>query len=183
MTTSRFLPIAALALGLTAAGAMLATAQSTTPDPAAPGASSETSVQPVEFRHGGGPGFGGRDGGGLMRAIFAQVDADGNGAITQAEVDAFRTAQVAAADASGDGNLSLDEFATVYAQIMRPQMVDAFQALDEDGDGAVTAAEMDARFGSVVAEMDRNGDGALSPDDRPKRGDRGGRGNRGGDND
>ena len=40
-------------------------------------------------------------------------------------------------------------------------MVDRFQDLDAEGDGAVTQAEMDKRFGSIVERMDRNDDGQV----------------------
>jgi hypothetical protein len=114
-------------------------------------------------RHGG---HGGRD---LFRGLFDEIDADGS--VTEAEVAAFRTAQLQAADANGDGNVSLDEFATVYFARIRPQMVDAFQAFDDDGDGAIAAAELEARFDGLVSRLDRNDDGVLSPDDRgPRRG-------------
>jgi Ca2+-binding EF-hand superfamily protein len=116
-------------------------------------------------RHGG---HGGRD---LFRGLFDEIDADADGSVTEAEVAAFRTAQLQAADANGDGNVSLDEFATVYFARIRPQMVDAFQAFDDDGDGAIAAAELEARFDGLVSRLDRNDDGVLSPDDRgPRRG-------------
>jgi Ca2+-binding EF-hand superfamily protein len=91
--------------------------------------------------------------------------------VTQAEIDTFRAAQLSAADTSGDGSVSLDEFATVYFARIRPQMVDAFQACDDDGDGAITSAELEARFANVVSRLDRDGDGALSLQDRGDRDD------------
>lgn len=112
----------------------------------------------------GGHGMGGR--GGMFRAVFMQIDADKDGKITQAEIDAFRDAKVSGADTSGDGALSIEEFDTIYREMTRSRMVDAFQRLDEDGDGQISKAEMDARFGNVVKFMDRNGDGALSMEDR-----------------
>lgn len=98
----------------------------------------------------------------MMGELFSQIDTDGDGRITQAEIDAFRSARVGAADASGDGALSLDEFDTLYRELTRRQMVRAFQNLDTDGDGTISPAEMDARFGRLAERMDRNGDGALS---------------------
>ena len=116
-------------------------------------------------RHGmGGHGMGGR--GGMFRAVFMQIDADKDGKITQAEIDAFRDAKVSGADTSGDGALSIEEFDTIYREMTRSRMVDAFQRLDDDGDGQISKAEMDTRFGNVVKFMDRNGDGALSMEDR-----------------
>ncbi len=196
MNTSKLLPISALVLALVGTGAVVATAQNLTVDPAAQGTAAQ--VTPADFsggrdgdgrdgdgrdgdgrdggEHGprgkGGMGFGGGRGGEMFASLIAKIDADGNGAITQAELDAYRTAQVTAADASKDGALSVDEFETLYRDFVRPQMVDTFQGLDEDGDGVVTKAELDARFGAIVERMDQNNDGALSQDDA-------GRGHRG----
>ncbi|MCX7645086.1 MAG: EF-hand domain-containing protein [Rhodobacteraceae bacterium] len=118
----------------------------------------------------GGPGFGGPGGGEMMQMLFEEVDADGDGAVTQAEIDAFRAAKVGTADASGDGGLTLEEFETLYREFTRLRMVRAFQALDTDGDGVISQAEMDRRFGRVVERMDRNGDGVLTLEDhgRPR---------------
>lgn len=183
MSTSKLLPITALVLGLLGTGAVVATAQNLTTDPAP--AAGDAQVVQADFDGGrgdghghrghGGPGgfgFGGGRGGEMFANLIAKFDTDGNGAITQAEIDTFRTAQVTAADTSKDGSLSVDEFQTIYAEFVRPQMVDAFQDLDADGDGVVTKAEMDARFGTIVEKMDQNADGALSQDDAG-RGDRG----------
>lgn len=117
-------------------------------------------------RHGGRHGMMGGPRGEMFRSILTEVDADKDGAITQAEVDAFRQAKVAGADANSDGGLSIDEFDTVYRELTRSNMVRAFQRLDTDGDGTITKAEMDNRFGNIVKFMDRNDDGKLSKEDR-----------------
>jgi Ca2+-binding EF-hand superfamily protein len=48
---------------------------------------------------------------------------------------------------------------------MNRQMVRAFQALDVNGDGAVTKEEFVARFEYVVQRLDTNGDGQLTQDE------------------
>ena len=45
-------------------------------------------------------------------------------------------------DADGDGTLSLAEFETLHAAMIREQTVDRFQHLDADGDGRITTDEM-----------------------------------------
>lgn len=169
MKKSSYLPATFLLAALVLSGAVIANAQDALPGDTA-------TLTQADFRGEHGPrgdhGPGGARGmGGMFRQIMAEVDADGDGAITQAEIDAYRTAQVTAADASGDGAISLSEFETIFAMATRDRMVDAFQELDADGDGTVTTAEMDTRFGGIVDRMDRNGDGALSADDRGGRGD------------
>jgi len=163
MTTSSFLPTLFLASALSLSGGVAATAQTLDP-----GDAPAVQVRDRDDRgaHGDRDGHGGRAMGGWFAPFLTEIDTDGDGGISQPELDAFRAAQVAAADTSGDGAISLDEFATIYLEMTRDRMVDGFQALDADGDGALTQEEMDARFGDIVARMDRNDDGTLDRDDR-----------------
>ena len=143
MTSKKALPILFAAALAVAAGAVVATAQSTTTDTPTAAALATEEVVKADFRSGdndGHGGHGGRDG--MMMQILLQADSDGNGSVTQAEIDAFRTAQVTGADTNSDGALTIEEFDTVYRVLTRSGMVDAFQALDEDGDGTVTADRM-----------------------------------------
>jgi len=172
MTYAKWIPVTFIAAAVTLTGLTVATAQTD---------QSETDLVQAHARDGGRdghrPGRGGHRGGMMFDQIMQQIDADGDGALTQPEVDAFRAAQVGAADASGDGSLSLEEFQTVFDTLSedqrRQRMVRAFQRLDSDGDGSVTQAEMDAVFGDIVNRMDRNEDGQLDQDDRRGRGKRG----------
>jgi hypothetical protein len=174
-TLTRSVIVAAL---VASSGAMLAHAQGA-PAPDAGAEAAQTMrerVMPAQARgdrdhdRRGGP-RGGR--GAILGAfgpmggqqMFAAVDADGDGAITQGEIDAFLAAQLSEADADADGALALEEFAPIFAERLRPRMVDAFQRLDADGSGEVTAAELDARFGAVVERLDRDGDDALTLQD------------------
>ena len=169
-----------LVTGAISAGAV-ALAQTADPGPQAPGAETDARPLPAQVRggdHGGGHGHdrGGRRGvlgafgSGDATDLFEAADGDGDGALTQAELDAFLAAQVTEADADGDGSLALEEFAPLYFERMRPRMVDAFQALDEDGSGEIAQAELDDRFGRVVARLDRDGDDALTLLDGRRRG-------------
>ncbi len=163
MNTQKILPLAALVTMLVGAGAMVATAQNLD-TPAA-----DTAVVQADFGGGRG-GHGGGRGGDMLREILTLVDADNDGAISQAEIDTFRAAQVGAADTNGDGQISLAEFGPAWTTFMQSRIVDDFQRLDDNGDGQIAADELDARLGGVVERMDRNGDGLLSPDDRGRRG-------------
>ena len=171
MSRSSRLTLTVLAATAVGASTLLAGAQTVRPDAPAVATEVERAVTPVQFREGR---WGGR--GGMARRMLTQADADGDGSVTQAEIDAFLAEQVRSADADADGSLALAEFETVFAEQTRPRMVDAFQALDEDGDGQITTAEIDGRFGSIVERLDRNGDGALSADDRRRGGREGRRG-------
>ena len=115
--------------------------------------------------HRGGGGLDFLDGGRFAMAateIFAAVDADGDGELTQAEIDKLRNDRLAAHDANSDGSLNLDEFSGLWQETTRPLTVRAFQMLDTDGDGTVTRAEYDRPLAGIVERLDRNGDGRLS---------------------
>ena len=116
--------------------------------------------------------FGDRDGGkrgGMMR-MFESFDTNADGALTQEEIDTFRTERFAAFDGNGDKALELDEYKALWLDAMHERMVDRFQKLDADGDGKVTDAEFGEPFARMVARADRNGDGKIDKDDRMGRG-------------
>ena len=85
--------------------------------------------------------------------LTAGFDADADGVVTQAELDAGLAALVTKYDADGDGTLSLDEFAGLHAELMRPMTVRAFQWIDADGDGALSAAEQDKAKGFLSKRL------------------------------
>ncbi len=141
---------------------------------AAIGAVAIAGVSYAGNRHGG---FGGHHGHGMhllakgplgltAMEMLESIDADGDGKLTQAEIDKARNDRHAAHDADGDGNLGLEEFAGLWRETTRPLTVRAFQMLDTDGDGVIKRAEYDRPLAGIVERFDRNDDGALSPDDR-----------------
>jgi Ca2+-binding EF-hand superfamily protein len=123
--------------------------------------------------HGRGHGFHGA-------RLFESFDANGDGRITQAEVDEVRQGRLDEFDADGDGSLSLEEYQALWMDVVRERMVDRFQAHDDDGDGLVTAEEFNDRFSSIVSRVDRDGDGEVTMDElrRPRDRDRDGDGDR-----
>ena len=98
-------------------------------------------------------------------AMLEAFDADADGKLTQAEIDAARSERFAKYDTNRDGALTVDEFEGLFTEVARPMMVRAYQRLDPDGDAMVTAAEFERAFANIVKRHDRNGDGALSMDD------------------
>lgn len=114
----------------------------------------------------GGPG-GGMMGPMMIKRVFELADADKDGKLTQAEIDAARTQRFESHDANGDGKLSLAEFESLFAEVTEPVTVRAFQFLDPDGDAQITMEEFAKPGARLVERFDRNGDGALSSDDRP----------------
>ncbi len=102
-------------------------------------------------------------------ALIERFDADGDGIVTQAEIDTARAAELAAFDADGDGNLTLEEYQAYWLDRFYERMVDAFQELDANGDGEITVEEFNAGLANIVARLDQNGDGGLNADDAPER--------------
>jgi Ca2+-binding EF-hand superfamily protein len=119
------------------------------------------------------------DRGGRATEFFEQFDANGDGRLTQAEIDQVRQSRLAEFDQNGDGSLTLEEYQALWLAAMRERMVDRFQAHDDDGDGMVTVEEFGESFDRMVSRLDANDDGALTPDELRRRGER--RGDRDGE--
>ncbi|MDP6952973.1 MAG: hypothetical protein QGF53_09465 [Alphaproteobacteria bacterium] len=119
----------------------------------------------VQAARGYGGGCGGMAGKMLGSHVVDRFDSDGDGRLTQAEIDAARADHMARFDADGDGALTLQEFEGLFHELTQPVTVRAFQMLDPDGDASISAEELDKRLARAVARHDRNGDGALSPED------------------
>lgn len=83
--------------------------------------------------------------------MMADLDADGDGFVTPEEARTGLGSLLSEYDADGDGTLSIAEFETLHSALIRETMVDRFQHLDADGDGRITAEEMQA----PAAQMQR----------------------------
>lgn len=114
----------------------------------------------------GGHGMGGHGG---MHDMMLGFDADGDGKLSQEEIDQGRANQLKKFDKDGDGTLNLAEYEALWLDVMRERMVDRFQGHDADGDGKVTAEEFGKRFANMVKYMDSNGDGVLDASDMRRR--------------
>lgn len=117
-----------------------------------------------------GPGLEGRpEGRGpFSMQNFDAVDADKNDKITQAEVDAYRKAEIATTDANGDGFMSADELTAMHLKHLTERAKDMagrmVTDLDADADGKLSAAEMATRPMPVrmFDRIDTDQDGAVS---------------------
>ena len=112
-----------------------------------------------------GDGHAGHGGKIRLMQMIESYDANGDGSVSQDEIDQFRADRLHKFDTNGDGKLSLDEYQALWLDAMRERMVDQFQAHDDDGDGLVTVEEFDDRTSHLVMMRDRNGDGVLNMDD------------------
>lgn len=113
-------------------------------------------------------GWGERDGGGhggRGAMMLRLLDANGDDRVTPEEARELQIERLQRSDVDGDGALSIDEFAPLFAEVTRERMVRGFQRLDRDGDGVVTEAEMTAPADRLL-RFDRDGDGDVDVDDR-----------------
>ena len=125
----------------------------------------------AEMQGGMGGGMGEGHGGGMMgRQLMERYDTDKDGKVTQQEIDKNRADWLAEADSDKTGSLSLEEFKVLWLKARNEMMVREFQFFDRDGNGQVTIEEYQGPMSDMVAERDRNADGALSKDDRPAKG-------------
>lgn len=116
-----------------------------------------------EGRHGDGPRGG-------MERMLEEFDANSDGSITKAEVEAATTERFNAADTDGDGFLSADELAAQAeadrADRMAKRSARMVEHLDEDGDGKLSAEEMAARGPvDMFDRLDEDEDGVLTQDE------------------
>lgn len=123
-----------------------------------------------------------------MRAqLLARFDSDGDGRISQAEIDAAAARHAADVDANADGVISAAELETyrearrAEARARRQQHM--LERFDANADGQLSAEEFAAAHAQRLQRMDGNGDGVIEADElgrRHKRGDGRRHGPRGG---
>ena len=110
----------------------------------------------------------GRHGGAEMR--FDRLDTDDSGDITFEEFAAAIKSRIGDADANSDGKMTVEEIAAeiqkMRAERMARRIIERF---DTDGDGMLTAAEIESRQKKMFALMDRNDDGKIVKDEMPRR--------------
>lgn len=143
-----------------------------------------------EMRGGMGPGaFGAAP---MGQLDFATLDADGNGAITQEDLDALAAERFAEVDLNGDGTLDASEVAAQMTARIEERGLDsrtqgavewtptidedrvAWMAegvvlrMDDNDDGVLSIEEVTPdgdRAGKMLARLDTDGDGAVSQEE------------------
>ncbi len=110
-------------------------------------------------------GRGGRGGAKFLQ----QFDANKDGALTKEELTTGLDKKIADNDKDGDNAVSLEEFKAEWAKLTQDRMVRAYQRMDRDGNGKVTAEELKGPANDMFERMDRNDDGKLDKNDHKKR--------------
>ncbi len=99
---------------------------------------------------------------------FKLMDADKDGALTVAEVEAYRAAQIAKADANADGKLNAEELVTFQqtqqAERMADRAAQMIERFDTDDDGLLSGAELASgpREQTMFERVDADGDGSVT---------------------
>ena len=117
-------------------------------------------------------GFDGKKRGHGPRINFEEVDTNGDGFLSQAELEAHGAARFATADTNGDGVLSADELQAAMearaADRAKRGSEKMIERMDANGDGVLSQDEMKPR-GDRTARMferlDKDGDGQISKEE------------------
>lgn len=111
-------------------------------------------------------------------AFMKQLDADGDGKVSQAEALTPQAARMKEVDANGDGFVSGEEASTSFKAQVPAEMLAEMQKrgmpdpgetfvknLDKDGDGKVSPTEFQQPTVDAFTRMDANADGAATQEE------------------
>ena len=98
-------------------------------------------------------------------AILLAYDANHDGTVTRAEMEAGLRADFAKADYKHLGRLDEEEVRAVNQQRIATDQSTASPLVDWNHDGYVDFDEFAANARSLFDQLDRNGDGKLTPDE------------------
>jgi len=110
----------------------------------------------------------------MMQNMLEELDTDGDGKVSKEEITVARTAKFQEADANSDGQLTQAELEAFKAAEKERREAERkkkkFEALDADGNGSASLEEFLAARPEAFDRMDRNDDGFLSEDDYRRKG-------------
>ncbi|MCI5096485.1 MAG: EF-hand domain-containing protein [Rhodobacteraceae bacterium] len=109
----------------------------------------------------GGPGkFG-------PKLSFEELDTDGNGELSKAELMAQREAHFKKADTNGDGALSLEEAKAQGSKMGAERAAKMFERMDENADQKISLDELPKprKAGKMFNRMDSDGNGSISAEE------------------
>lgn len=106
------------------------------------------------------------------RASFEQLDIDGDGTLTAAELSAYAATRFQTADTNGDGNLSSEELVAAAgarnAERVERRVARMINRRDENDDGVLSAAELapsEDRIAKRFERLDADSNGSISAEE------------------
>ena len=119
-----------------------------------------------------GRGFGGPGGAARFDEVFAGLDKNADGVLTQDEVPEKLADRIAAADADGDGQVTKEELQAVRpgrggpgGSGGPPPIDQVFERSDANGDGKLTQDELPPQVAERIMKADADGDGAVTKEE------------------
>lgn len=114
-----------------------------------------------------GPDGHGGPGGPGMRMSFEEIDTDGNGEISQAEMEAMKGAHFADTDTNGDGVVSLEELTAQAVKQVAAHAEKMLKMRDANGDGVLSQEELSKphRMGQMFDRFDADENGSISKEE------------------
>jgi len=96
---------------------------------------------------------------------WAKADANGDGAVSQAEFEAAALDHWNKADANHDGKVTTDEMKAMFAakHDEDAHAAEAFAKMDSNGDGKIERSEVAKMPDPMFKKLDTDKDGAISP--------------------
>jgi len=102
---------------------------------------------------------------GKMSQRFAEMDLNGDGAVTADEIRQKRTVLFAESDSDGNGALSLSELEAMIERRRQAQLKKRLQRMDSNGDGIVSQSEFASKGGKWLQHLDSDGNGRITMDE------------------
>lgn len=110
------------------------------------------------------------DGPGGPGARLQQLDQNGDGQITTAEIEAGAANEALAIDTNGDGLIRVEELIAMHERKRLERITARLNAADADGNGNISLAEFANQHTARTLRLDRDGNGIISEDEqRPPR--------------
>lgn len=100
-----------------------------------------------------------------VQHMLERFDADKDGQITRAEVEAAQKARFASFDADKDGALSLDEFRSMMAARLDEMAKRGFERMDRNEDGRIEPGELRHSPARMFSRLDANWDGVVTAEE------------------
>ncbi|WP_170758916.1 EF-hand domain-containing protein [Ruegeria lacuscaerulensis] len=95
---------------------------------------------------------------------FQELDANGDGQVTQEEMESHRTQRFTETDTDGDGKLSVEEVQAAGQKKASERATRMFERYDANNDGFLTEDELPKprRAGKMFDRIDTDGSGTIS---------------------